>query len=333
MLGTLFLCRKKTPNPHKNRVNYDPWGLNLAGIEKSGQPDNKYQYNGKEKQSELGLNWSDYGARMYDAQTGRWHVVDPLSDEYAAWSPYNYVMGNPVTLIDPDGRGVESTHTDKDGNVLAVYNDGDLGVYKHENAQTKEDVDKNYSAKNTSAGGTKMGETLHIGSFADFEHFKETGEIKAAAKAVIDFNSNWAGDNMREMLGEVTSFFDYASNAGFGGDYDIKNSRSPGGSYYGSKLHRWGGNVYVSARDAGNILAGAVASKYGLDYRTAFSGFGSLEVSKNFGFDGGSKIIGGLIWAFNASVPFLSTSRSYGENRLSFNGIQYGYANYRKVFK
>ena len=30
--------------------------------------------------------------------------VDPLAGEFAAWSPYNYVMGNPISLIDPDGR-------------------------------------------------------------------------------------------------------------------------------------------------------------------------------------------------------------------------------------
>jgi hypothetical protein len=30
--------------------HYSPWGLNLAGIEKSGSPNDKFQYNGKEKQ-------------------------------------------------------------------------------------------------------------------------------------------------------------------------------------------------------------------------------------------------------------------------------------------
>ena len=33
--------------------------------------------------------------------------VDPLAESYASWSPYNYVMGNPILLVDPDGRAPE----------------------------------------------------------------------------------------------------------------------------------------------------------------------------------------------------------------------------------
>ncbi len=84
--------------------HYDPWGLNLAGIEKQGTPDHKYQYNGKEKQSELGLNWLDYGARMYDPQLGRWHAVEPFADLMPGISTYAYAFDNPIGYIDQDGQ-------------------------------------------------------------------------------------------------------------------------------------------------------------------------------------------------------------------------------------
>ncbi|MCB0397484.1 MAG: hypothetical protein KDD36_12565 [Flavobacteriales bacterium] len=68
-----------------------------------------YLYNGKEFIDDFDLNWSDYGARMYDAGIGRWGCVDPLGEMMADQSPYNYSYNDPILYIDPLGLAPEKT--------------------------------------------------------------------------------------------------------------------------------------------------------------------------------------------------------------------------------
>jgi RHS repeat-associated protein len=85
--------------------HYYPFGMNMEGVWMNdlGSKDNKYTYNGKELNEDFGLNWSDYGARWYDAAVGRWGQVDDLATEFSNWSPYNYVLNNPIIMVDPSG--------------------------------------------------------------------------------------------------------------------------------------------------------------------------------------------------------------------------------------
>jgi len=87
------------------KTDYYPFGLPYSN-QFNSSTDNKYLYNGKELQD--GINWFDYGARMYDPQIGRWHVIDAMAESHFDCTPYNYALNNPIWFIDPFGNDTAS---------------------------------------------------------------------------------------------------------------------------------------------------------------------------------------------------------------------------------
>ena len=116
--------------------HYYPFGMSMSGIgynafaslSNADIAENKYLYNGKELQSDefgagTGLNWYDYGARMYDPVIGRWMCLDLLTEKYSNMSPYNFSGNNPILMIDNNGMDFTDFY-DKDDKLIKHVDDG-----------------------------------------------------------------------------------------------------------------------------------------------------------------------------------------------------------------
>ena len=64
-------------------------------------------FTGKENQGpDFSVGYIDFGARQYSPSISRWLVPDPMGEKYYDVSPYVYCGGDPVNLVDPDGRAL-----------------------------------------------------------------------------------------------------------------------------------------------------------------------------------------------------------------------------------
>lgn len=105
-------------------VHYYPFGLPMpyTHYASSSSTPNRLLYNSKELLNYLpGLRWYDYGARMYDAQLGRFYTIDPLAADYDNLSPYGYCSGNPIKYIDFNGEFI--------GTIIGTVVGGIAGAY------------------------------------------------------------------------------------------------------------------------------------------------------------------------------------------------------------
>ncbi len=69
----------------------------------------QYKYNGKELQTELGLNIYNYGNRNYDPALGRFFNMDRFSEKYVDYNPYQYTKNNPIYYVDYKGDSLTLT--------------------------------------------------------------------------------------------------------------------------------------------------------------------------------------------------------------------------------
>ncbi len=97
--------------------HYYPHGLNIEAGLATGALNNKFLFEGNELHEDMGLQLSDFHARQYDQQIGRFTAIDPLSDQQGQemLSPYHFVWNDPANFTDPMGLGIG------DMNVLPTF--------------------------------------------------------------------------------------------------------------------------------------------------------------------------------------------------------------------
>jgi len=190
--------------------DYYPFGLTFNSYNRENAATQNYKYNGKEEQDDLGLDWLDYGARMYMPEIGRWGVLDPFSENYSDWSPYVYALDNPIRFIDPNGKEVE------DGITSETVVTSTMDKYKRLHVTSTTTVTTTTTAKDGKVTVVKKTTSATNIISSDPSKSTERGDVTTTTKVSVD----------GKLQGDPTSSI--VSQADFKGDLSALNNATTG---------------------------------------------------------------------------------------------------------
>ena len=174
--------------------DYYPFGMLVPS--RHGSSDSyRYGFNGKEKDDEIKGegNSYDYGMRMYDPRSGKFFSVDPLTDTFPWYSPYQFAGNSPIAAIDLDGEEPkivitsEITGTTK----MHVYGAGNLD----------EIIVKTYKAIVQYTDG--KGKTTEIGTFNITRDGWFSMGSDSKGNALLYNRSSDPADNKKHYIQEI----------------------------------------------------------------------------------------------------------------------------------
>ena len=177
-------------NNTKETINYYPFGSEMRmqdPAQMAGDSWQPYRFTGKELDKQNGLNWYDFGARLFDvAGVPMWTSVDPLAEKYYPFTPYSYCAGDPVNKFDPDGRDWYQ-QTNESGATIYQYFEG------------SDDIE----------GWTNIGEK-HTFTNGNISYSFEQNELVSMTEAVLnenDWRSQMANAKGVKKTGEEGNCF------------------------------------------------------------------------------------------------------------------------------
>jgi RHS repeat-associated protein len=248
-------------------ADYYPYGKILRSFESSSSQE-KYLTTQHERDRETGFDYR--GARYYDSDVARFLSLDPLASQYPAWSDYNYVMGNPISLIDPDGKAPQHIDVTKNKDETYTVVGGEANS------------DKNIYV--VGADGKRTGEVVGQ-MLTEYSFHREDGS--AVTGTNINLNDK-SGQNFFNNEIKNVGLFEYMNNAKGGEPLDFKTRDMPKGltneakDQYVYRGMSFEGKV-ASARDIGNYSAGYVSGVHGFGWGSSRFAFDALQTKQEKG--------------------------------------------------
>lgn len=163
------------------RIDYDEFGVVTSDTNPGFQP---FGFGGGIYDRDTRL--VHFGARDYDAETGRWTVKDPLGFKAGDTNQYSYAQDNPVTFTDPTGLADEDATIECRGGqyqVVPGWSKGDINEdctkqHEQEHIKLREEVFGKNSCAGVKDGTLPHGDQSLFGmegmKYEDFVDWSET---------------------------------------------------------------------------------------------------------------------------------------------------------------
>jgi RHS repeat-associated protein len=200
-------------------LDYTPYGIVAYGT-----PSDPFQFTGKERDTESGLD--NFGARYNASTMGRFMSPDPSNASVDFWLPqtwnrYSYALNNPLQFVDRNGLWPTSIHTEIINQAFPGLSQGDRTVL------VEASYDTDYTNK-VNGHDPQDPEVSFVHGMSDGVHNQDPAEAQAEGDAFIAQNEHDAQQIQAEWEAEGNTGIAPAALTAFGNAlHTIEDRTSP----------------------------------------------------------------------------------------------------------